>query len=106
MKINPNLSGFDISFQGLAIQRKKMNIIAENIAYADNVRTEDGQPFKRKYLSVVANDEPIFSNNMNINQGIPLLTSNEGHITSPIQVNENYNIDNIRTDEKTDQKEG
>jgi flagellar basal-body rod protein FlgC len=106
MKINPNLSGFDISFQGLAIQRKKMNIIAENIAYADNVRTEDGQPFKRKYLSVVAKNEPIFSNNMNINQSIPLLTSNEGHITSPIQVNENFNIDNIRTDEKTDQKEG
>jgi flagellar basal-body rod protein FlgC len=106
MKINPNLSGFDISSQGLAIQRKKMNIIAENIAYADNVRTEDGQPFKRKYLSVVANDAPVFSNNMNINQSIPLITSNEGHINSPIQVNENFNTDNIRTDEKTDQKEG
>jgi len=106
MKINPNLSSFDISSKGLAIQRKKMNLIAENIAYADSVRTEDGQPFKRKYLSVVANEVPIFNKNMDMNQGIPLITSNEGHINSTNPINENYHVDNIKADEKTDQKDG
>jgi len=105
MKINPNLSGFDISSKGLAIQRKKMNLIAENIAFADNVRSEDGQPFKRKYLTVVANEEPIF-NNLTMNQGIPLITSNENHIGSSVPTNESYNAGNIKVDEKTDQKEG
>jgi flagellar basal-body rod protein FlgC len=106
MKINPNLSGFDISSKGLAIQRKKMNLIAENIAYSDNVRTEDGQPYKRKYLSVVAKEEPIFNNKMNMNQSIPLITSNDSHISSTIPINKNYDTNNIIADEKTDQKEG
>jgi flagellar basal-body rod protein FlgC len=83
-----------------------MNLIAENIAFADNVRSEDGQPFKRKYLTVVANEEPIFNNNLTINQGIPLITSNENHIGSSVPASENYNVGNIKVDEKTDQKEG
>jgi flagellar basal-body rod protein FlgC len=106
MKINPNLSGFDISSKGLAIQRKKMNLIAENIAYADSVRTEDGKPFQRKFLSVVAKVEPNFNKNLNQVQSIPLITSNEGHINSTTQVNPNYNANDIRTDEKADPKEG
>lgn len=106
MKINPNISGFDISSKGLAIQRKKMNLIAENIAYADNVRTEDGQPYKRKYLSVVSKDTPMFSNKMNINQGIPLITSDDSHISSNSPINITYESEDIITNEKTDQMGG
>jgi flagellar basal-body rod protein FlgC len=106
MKINPNLSGFDISSKGLAIQRKKMNIIAENMAYADNVRTEDGQPFKRKFLSVVASDVPVFNDNMNLNSTIPLNVNQEGHIGSFTVANENITSPDIKYEEKVDQKEG
>jgi len=52
MKISGNLPGFNISAAGLSVQRKKMNIIAENIANMDTTRTDDGQPYQRKYLSV------------------------------------------------------
>ena len=52
MKIGGNFSGFDISAKGLSVQRKKMNFIAENIANADTTRTADGQPYKRKFLTV------------------------------------------------------
>ena len=58
MKINGTFPGFDISAQGLSIQRKRMNLIAENIANADVTRTADGQPYKRKFLEVVAKQNP------------------------------------------------
>jgi flagellar basal-body rod protein FlgC len=52
MKINGNMPGFNISAVGLSVQRKKMNLIAENIANMDTTRTQDGQPYQRKYVSV------------------------------------------------------
>lgn len=52
MKIGNNLSGFDISAKGLRVQRKKMNLIAENIANADTVRDANGDPYRRKFLTV------------------------------------------------------
>ena len=52
MKIGGNLPGFNMSAMGLSVQRKKMNIIAENIANMDTTRTDDGQPYQRKFLSV------------------------------------------------------
>lgn len=106
MKISPNLNGFDISSKGLTIQRKKMNLIAENMAYADNVRTEDGQPFKRKFLSVVANQGPSFSNNMNLNSTIPLNMSEEGHIGSLSVGHTDLSATDVKYEEKVDKKEG
>jgi len=52
IKISSNLPGFSISAVGLSVQRKKMNLIAENIANMDTTRTEDGMPYQRKFLSV------------------------------------------------------
>jgi len=37
MKIGNSFPGFDISAKGLSIQRKKMNLIAENIANANTI---------------------------------------------------------------------
>lgn len=55
MNIGDNLSGFKMSAQGLSIQRKKMNLIAENIANAENTRTEGGEPYQRKFM-VISNE--------------------------------------------------
>ena len=52
MRISNNFLGFDISAAGMSIQRKKMNLIAENIANANTTRTENGTPYKKKYLAV------------------------------------------------------
>lgn len=50
------LSGMDISASGLTAQRLRMDVISENIANMDTTRTEDGTPYKRKY--VVMEEQP------------------------------------------------
>lgn len=52
MKTNLNF-GFDISAKGMSIQRRKMNLIAENIANADTTRTASGEPYRKKFLEVI-----------------------------------------------------
>lgn len=44
------LSGMDISASGLTAQRLRMDVISENIANVDTTRTEDGGPYKRRYV--------------------------------------------------------
>ncbi len=44
------LSGMDISASGLTAQRLRMDVISDNIANVDTTRTEDGTPYKRKYV--------------------------------------------------------
>ena len=83
MKIGDNFLGFGISSKGLSIQRKKMNLIAENIANGNTVRTEDGKPVNRKTLNVTQKDIP-FKNTFNDFQStIKLATTNSNHISAP-----------------------
>ncbi|PID62483.1 MAG: flagellar basal body rod protein FlgC [Ignavibacteriae bacterium] len=56
MKINPNFSSFKVSSKGMSIQKKQMDLITENIANMSTTRTEDGTPYKRKFMSVEFND--------------------------------------------------
>lgn len=44
------LSGMDISASGLTAQRLRMDVISDNIANIDTTRTEDGTPYRRKYV--------------------------------------------------------
>ncbi|MFA4924067.1 MAG: flagellar basal body rod protein FlgC [Ignavibacteriaceae bacterium] len=81
MKIGSNFPGFDISAKGLSIQRKKMNLIAANIANANTINAEDNQPYKRKTLEV-KQSQGIFTNApADQVKTIPLFTSNENHIS-------------------------
>ena len=83
MKIGGNYPGFNISAKGLSIQRKKMNIIAENIANADTIRTENGQPYKRKYITVQQKPD-AFHFPGDLSKGtLKLSTSNSDHISNP-----------------------
>ena len=50
MKVGGKFSAFDISSVGLSIQRKRMNLIAENIANAETTRTDKDGPYKRLRL--------------------------------------------------------
>lgn len=45
------LSGMDISASGLTAQRLRMDVISENIANIDTTRTENGTPYRRKYVT-------------------------------------------------------
>ncbi len=107
MKIGGNFPGFNISAKGLSIQRKKMDLIAENIANSDTVRTETGDPYKRKFL--VVQQKP---DNMMIpgsaNGSLPLTSTNKDHISIPgmmVSGNDNENV-NLDSAEETDKSKG
>lgn len=88
MKINSQFPGFNISAKGLSIQRKRMNLIAENIANADITRTSDGGPYKRKFLTVTAKQNSFDNNLMQEGNNLKLNTTNNAHIpftaTTPV----------------------
>ncbi len=50
------LDGMDISASGLTAQRLRMDVISENIANIDTTRTQDGTPYKKRY--VVLQEQP------------------------------------------------
>ena len=107
MKIGGFLPGFDISSKGLSIQRKKMNLIAENIANADTVRTENGQPYQRKMLEVTQKQDPFMANLPAGSQVVKLNVTNENHISTPVQFTEiNGNEPGLNFNELKDTKQG
>jgi flagellar basal-body rod protein FlgC len=72
MKIGNNFAGFKISAKGLSIQRKKMNLIAENIANAENTRTETGDPYKRKFMIVSNETNQVYLNDTKMDNNLKL----------------------------------
>jgi len=108
LKIGDNYPGFNISAKGLSIQRQKMNVIAENIANADTIRTENGQPYKRKFLTVEQKPD-IFDFPGNISgQTIKLAVTDDAHISNPAALIDQTRGDktNLQAEEQTDQSKG
>jgi flagellar basal-body rod protein FlgC len=108
MKIGGNFSGFDISAKGLSIQRKKMNLIAENIANADAIRTENGEPYKRKFLNVTQSQSPFQTNMAAATGNMQLETTSNDHLKGgvPPQFVNNDSTNGLTLSEKVDEKEG
>lgn len=46
------LSSLDISASALTAQRMRMNVVSENIANADTTRTADGEPYRRRVVTM------------------------------------------------------
>ncbi len=108
MKINTNFPGFNISAEGLSIQRKRMNLIAENIANADVTQTADGQPYKRKFLEVVAKQNPFVNNTVQEMPTLQMEATDQAHISNidNTQNNNSGNGTELSYKEVTDQKSG
>ncbi len=83
MKIGNNFSSFNISAAGLSLQRKKMNLIAENIANASTTRTEEGGPYQRKYISVSQKKNALSIQQPAFEQNIKLEATSPDHIKFP-----------------------
>ena len=45
---------FDISASGIYAQKRRMEIISQNISNADTILTETGEPYRRKYAVLSA----------------------------------------------------
>ena len=78
MKIGKMFSAIDISAAGLALQRKKMDVIASNLANIDTVGP-DGKPYQRQDVQAVPGQALAFSEELK-NQFLPLKTSDPGHL--------------------------
>ena len=96
MKIGNNFPGFNISAKGLSIQRKKMNIIAENIANAD-VRNSNGIPYKRKFLTIIQKQDPFRFQGIPPQSTLQLNTTNKDHIS----VSPEISLDNFANDDSS-----
>ena len=81
MKVGLNFGGFKISAGGMGVQRKKMDLIAENIANIDSTKTEKGGPYQRKYLRVTNDKGQII--NSNGNGTLELRQTDGQHLTNP-----------------------
>jgi len=81
LKLSGSMFGLGISARGMSIQRKKMELISQNIANADTVRTIDGQPYQRQFLQV-RQEQNSFSSRLKLEEGelIRLNTTNPNHL--------------------------
>jgi flagellar basal-body rod protein FlgC len=61
----------EISAAGLAAQRARMDIIAENLAHSDTTRTIEGGPYRRKLVVFAAEPTGSFAAAL---AGVPLQT--------------------------------
>lgn len=81
MKISDNFFGIKISAAGLSVQRKKMNLIAENIANTSTTKTKDGTPYQRKFLVVKEEALNSAANALDPGQAtLQMNTTESGHI--------------------------
>ncbi|MCL6098747.1 MAG: flagellar basal body rod protein FlgC [Bacteroidetes bacterium] len=109
MKIGGSLFGLNFSARGMSIQRKKMDLISQNIANADNVRTENGEPYQRKFLKVEADKNNFAANLSTEGQVLRLNVSDANHmekLSVPDEVNISTDSGSITMNEETDQKAG
>lgn len=108
MKILGSMFGLNFSSRGMSIQRKKMDLISQNIANADSVRTENGEPYKRKYLKVQSDQNEFAKNLSNEGKLLKLNRSSESHFEIPNNAEFSFSSDMGKTklDELTDIKQG
>ena len=106
MKINPNFSAFRISSKGMSIQKKQMDTITENIANTSTTRAEDGQPYRRKFISVEF-EKDNFNAVSSLNNRVGFKSNRSNHISlnSLNKVSEQPNI-NFKATENTDDSKG
>lgn len=113
--IGGNYNSFNISANGMSVQKKKMDLIAENIANTSTTRTEKGGPYKRKFLLLEQKEaRNSFQANLDIEgRSIAMLTNNPNHIrTTPatvakgIEKKDGDSPAGINMNVREDQKEG
>jgi flagellar basal-body rod protein FlgC len=80
MKTDMLFSSMNISASGLRAQRKRMNVVAENIANADTTRTKDGGPYQRQYVTFHTTGTNAFPSSLPPPQEsiVPLASTSDG----------------------------
>ncbi|HOP06930.1 MAG TPA: flagellar basal body rod protein FlgC [candidate division Zixibacteria bacterium] len=76
------LGAIEISSQGLSVQRKKMNVVAENMANAETTRTPEGGPYRRQRVVVEQDEVKGTFNSMLNTASVKLARTSDRHMTS------------------------
>ncbi|MBA4252237.1 MAG: flagellar basal body rod protein FlgC [Chlorobiaceae bacterium] len=109
MKIGESFPGLSHSAMGMSVQRKKMNMIAENIANLDTTRTENGDPYKRKFLIISQSSADLNPQTTGLNPTLKMQGTDTAHITSFAPISNNSPFENnpgIRSEAEEDQSLG
>ena len=75
------LQAIDLSSRGLTVQRRRMNVVAENIANAETTQTTEGGPYRRKRVIVKETKEPGTFDSYLKKAQTPLARTNPAHRT-------------------------
>jgi flagellar basal-body rod protein FlgC len=75
-------SSIEISGSGMSIQRRKMNVVAENIANAETTQTPEGGPYRRGRLEISAATERTPFQTILKNSAASLARTNNRHLPS------------------------
>lgn len=70
-------SSFNISGQGMSVQRLRLSAVARNIANANTIKADDGLPYKREVVVVRDIKDSPFEKSMNAT--LQLDKTNAGH---------------------------
>lgn len=101
--------GFDISAKGMSIQRRKMNLIAENIANSETTRSSSGEPYQKKFIEVIQTANKSTKTLDVEGKKIALNISNSDHISNPQSLNfvgSSSSADGLAFNEKIDKTPG
>ena len=88
-------STIKISGSGMSVQRRKMNVVAENIANAETTSTEQGGPYRRQRLEVESASEKLPFQSVLKNSQATLTRTSRRHIAgfpSSIQRQESVSV--------------
>jgi flagellar basal-body rod protein FlgC len=83
------LNAIEIASQGLSVQRARMNVVAENIANAETVETEQGGPYRRQRVIVKADKRGDAFSTLMRESSLRLSRTSERHIRAkPLRLRE------------------
>jgi flagellar basal-body rod protein FlgC len=87
-----------------------MNLIAENIANSSTTKTEDGTPYKKKYL-LITQEPQTFTQNLEMeNQSMRMAVSDPSHFAmSPVpelHQDETTDVEGLKSEVRTDSTPG
>jgi len=106
MKILPNFLSFRISAKGMSLQKKKMELVTENIANMDTTKTREGTPYKRKFLTV-EQKENFRDQLLSTGIKLKLKSNNAAHFSTPEIVNKQDDIaSNLKSQVVEDTSQG
>lgn len=73
-----------VSSNGMSVQRQVMDIISENLANVNTVKSTDGGPYKRKVPVIANKDVPLFGEMLGkMINGVVYVSSVENDTTPP-----------------------